>query len=135
MSEALDELDGAGPETGGRSGATALEPVPDGSADPADVLRQRLGQLVLAHPGVLRLEPTLLGAVQGLGRPTSLDGLRLTTRGGVVDLDVSVATRADRQARASVLELHQQLVDVVVEHGYVPGTVEISVLTIEEPEG
>jgi hypothetical protein len=83
---------------------------------------------------VLRLEPTLLGAVQGLGRPSSLDGLRLTTRGHVVDLDVNVATRSDRQARASVLELHQQLLDVIVEHGYVPGTVEISVLTIEEPE-
>lgn len=135
MTEALDELDEAGPEAVGRSGATALEPVPDGSADPAEALRQRLGQLVLSHPGVLRLEPTLLGAVQGLARPTGLDGLRLTTQGRVVDLDVSLATRADRQARASVIELHRQLLDVVVEHGYVPGTVEISVLTIEEPEG
>lgn len=131
MTEALDE---AGPGTVRRSGATALAPVPDAAAGPADVLRERLGERVLAHPGVLRLEPTLLGAVQGLGRPSALDGLRLTTRGRVVDLDVNVATRSDRQARASVLELQQQLLDVVVEHGYEPGAVEISVLAVEEPE-
>ena len=135
MSEALDtgRLDEAGPEVVPRTGATALEPPAD--ADPADGLRERLGRAVLAHPGVLRLQPTLLGTVQGLARPSSLDGLRLTTQGRVVDLDVNVATRADRQARASVVELQQQLRDLVVAHGYEPGTVEISVLTIEEPEG
>lgn len=127
MSEALDE---AGPTTVRRSGATALVRTPD----PADALRERVGQLVLAHPGVLRLEPTLLGAVQGLGRAGTLDGLRLTARGRVVDLDVNVATHADRQARASVAELQHQLRDLLVEQGYVPGTLEISVLTIVEPE-
>ena len=131
MTDALDE---AVPGTAERSAATTLAPVPDGHAQPTDVLRERLGERVLAHPGVLRLEPTLLGALQGLSHPSTLDGLRLTTRGRVVDLDVSVATRADRQARASVLELQQQLVALVAEYGFVPGTVEISVLAVEEPD-
>ena len=104
----------------------------DLDGDATELLRERAGGLVLAHPGVLRLEPTLLGAVQGLRRRTSLDGLRLTTQGRVVDLDVNVATRADHQARASVLELHTQLLDLVAACGYVPGAIEISVLTIEE---
>ncbi len=127
-------------ETVGRpSGPPRAAPVR--SEDAVDALRAQVGELVLAHPGVHRLEPTLLGTVQllgaaqGLARPASiLDGVQLTSRGGVVDLDVSVATRSDHQARAAVLELHRQLVDLVAERGFVAGSVEISVLTIEETD-
>lgn len=106
--------------------------VPD-DADPVEELRTLVGRLVLAHPGVVRLEPTLLGAVQGLAHRTSLDGVQLVAHGRVVDLDVNVATRSDHQARAAVVELHRQLLDLVAERGFAVGTVEISVLTIEEP--
>lgn len=101
--------------------------------DPAEVLRARVGEVVTGHPGVLRLEPTLLGAVQSLARGGGLDGVQLVTHGRVVDLDVNVATRADHQARATAMELHRQLTALVTQHGWVPGTLEISVLRIDEP--
>lgn len=101
--------------------------------DPVEVLRVRVGAVVTDHPGVLRLEPTLLGAVQSLARGGSLDGIQLVTHGRVVDLDVNVATRADHQARATAIELHRQLTALVTQQGWVPGTLEISVLRIEEP--
>ncbi len=101
--------------------------------DAVEVLREQVGELVVAHPGVLRLEPTLLGALHGLGQRSSLDGIQLDVHGRIVDLDVNVATRAGYQARASLIELRRQLAALVTTHGYVPGTLEISVLTIEEP--
>lgn len=116
----------------GPAAAGDVSPVVVGTVgDPVDALREHVGRLVLAHPGVLRLEPTLLGAVHGLRRGTGLDGVALVTHGRVVDLDVNLATRSSHQARASVLELHDQLVDLVTQHGFVPGTIEISVLAIE----
>ncbi|SEQ32005.1 hypothetical protein [Microlunatus flavus] len=121
--------------------ATGLDPValepaaavaaPEVPVDPVDALREQVGQTVLAHPGVLRLEPTLLGSVHGLRKRNGVDGVAVATHGRVVDLDVNLATRAERQARASVLELHDQLVDLVARCGFVPGTIEISVLAIE----
>src|SRR4051812_973553 len=90
-------------EEGAPEVAAALDgAAPAGQEDPVETLRREVGRLVLDHPGVLRLEPTLLGAVQGLRRPSSLDGARLTARGRVVDLDLSLATRSDHQARAAV---------------------------------
>ena len=117
------------------------EPLPEVSelhavptdADVAETLRQEVARTVLGHPGVLRLEPTLLGAVRGLGRRNGdgQDGVALVQHGRVVDLDVNLATRADHQARASVLELQAQLVELVARHGFVPGNLEISVLAVE----
>jgi hypothetical protein len=124
--------------TGGEPGAAEPSRLVDTALlgtdqDPVEVLRGRVGELVAAHPGVLRLEPTLLGAVQSLARGGGLDGVQLVAHGRVVDLDVNVATRADHQARATALELHRQLTALVTQHGWVPGTLEISVLRIEEP--
>ncbi|GAA3553243.1 hypothetical protein GCM10022197_05420 [Microlunatus spumicola] len=127
-------------DAGGLGGAGAAEPsrlvdtaLLGTDQDPVEVLRSRVGQVVSDHPGVLRLEPTLLGAVQSLARGGSLDGIQLVTHGRVVDLDVNVATRADHQARATAIELHRQLTALVTQQGWVPGTLEISVLRIEEP--
>ncbi len=111
------------------SGVPALR---DGE-DPVETLRREVGRVVVGHPGVLRLEPTLLGAVRGLGQGTSLDGIQLAVRGRVVDLDLNIATRAEHQARASALELHRRLVDLAADHGFVVGSVEISVLAVEGP--
>ena len=123
MSEALSE---PVPSAG------ELRAVPS-EADAAEALRQAVAQTVLDHPGVLRLEPTLLGTVRGLGRRNGdgQDGVALVLHGRVVDLDVNLATRADHQARASVLELQRQLKDLVTGHGFVPGNLEISVLAVE----
>jgi hypothetical protein len=120
-------------------GPGALHSVPTGPADPAEVLREQVASTVLGHPGVLRLEPTLLGAVRGLARRSGdgVDGVALVLHGRVADLDVNLATRADHQARASVIELQAQLRDLVTRHGFVPGSIEISVLAVEpvEPVG
>ena len=40
--------------------------------------------------------------------------------------------RADHQARATALDLHEQLSSLLVRHGWTPGTLEISVLRIDE---
>jgi len=115
----------------GPAGRGASAPAVVGAVgDPVDALHEHVGRLVLAHPGILRLEPTLLGAL-GRGRRTGLDGVALSVHGRVVDLDVNVATRNTHQARASLIELHAQLVDLVTRHGFVPGTVEISVLAVD----
>ncbi|RYZ31909.1 MAG: hypothetical protein EOP01_02365, partial [Propionibacteriaceae bacterium] len=75
--------------------------------DAVETLREQVGELVVAHPGVLRLEPTLLGALQGLRQRSSLDGIQLDVHGRVVDLDVNVAIRAGHQARASLIDLRR----------------------------
>lgn len=133
MSESLYEAE----PVPAQAAASALGTVPlvvaDARSDPLEVLHEQIGQVVVAHPGVLRLEPTLLGALRGFGERSSLDGIQLVLHGRVIDLDVNVATRSDHQARASVLELHHQLTTLVTAHGYVPGSLEISVLAVEEP--
>jgi hypothetical protein len=118
--------------SGPAPGAGEVHAVPTG-ADPVETLRQAVARTVVAHPGVLRLEPTLLGAVRGLGRRNGdgQDGVALVMNGRVVDLDVNLATRADHQARASVIDLQRRLRDLVTSHGFVPGNLEISVLAVE----
>lgn len=101
--------------------------------DLVEALRGRVAETARDHPGVARLEPTLSSAVQGLRRGGALDGIQLDVHGRVADLDVNLATRADHQARATALDLHEQLVALVVDHGLVPGTIEISILTVTEP--
>ncbi|GAB2576301.1 hypothetical protein [Microlunatus antarcticus] len=117
-----------------RTGTASLSvlPAPGTFEDPAEALRVQVAQLVVAHPGVLRMEPTLLGALHSLRQGGSLDGIQLDVHGRVVDLDVNVSTRASHQARASVIELHRMLRELVAAHGFVPGSVEISVLAVEE---
>lgn len=129
MSDASEPLALAS-EDGAAVRSTTTPVVVGAVGDPVDALHQHVARLVLAHPGILRLEPTLLGAL-GRGRRTGLDGVALSVHGRVVDLDVNVATRCTHQARASLIELHAQVVDLVAQHGFVPGTVEISVLAID----
>lgn len=120
---------GSRPEPGrGPVGSTVLEV----GEDVVEALRVQVGALVAAHPGVLRLEPTLAGVVQALRRPAGPDGVQLVAHGRVVDVDVNLATRSDHQARATATELQEQLVALVAGHGLVPGSVEISVLRVVE---
>ena len=130
MSDASEPLTVPG-EDGQALRSTSTPAVVGTVGDPVDALHEHVARLVLAHPGILRLEPTLLGSMRGLGRRQGLDGVAVSVHGRVVDLDVNVATRYTHQARASLIELHAQLVDLVTQHGFVPGTVEISVLAID----
>lgn len=129
---AADAGDGSTSRTG--TASLSVVPAPGSFEDPVQALRARVAQLVVAHPGVLRMEPTLHGALHSLRQGGSLDGIQLDVHGRVVDLDVNVSTRASHQARASVIELHRILRELVTAHGFVPGGVEISVLAVEETD-
>ena len=86
---------------------------------------------VLAVPGVVRLEPTLSTAGPSMllrHRPT--DGIRLLDRAGVVDVDVYLCTTAAHQARAVTHQVQAGIAGVLTAHGYTPGPVTVSVLTI-----
>lgn len=90
---------------------------------------------VLAVPGVVRLEPTLSTAGPGVllhRGPT--DGIRLLERAGVVDVDANIATTATCQAREVTHRVQAGLAALLTEHGYIPGSVAVSVLTIEQPD-
>ncbi len=87
---------------------------------------------VLAVPGVVRLEPTLsTGGPAVLLRRGPTDGIRLLDRAGVVDVDVDIATAAAWQAREVTHHVQAGLAALLLVHGYVAGSVTVSVLTIE----
>lgn len=93
-----------------------------------------LAGLVEGTPGVLRIEPTLRGAVSAW-RHGDDDGpashLHLTSRGRVVDVAVNVALRSDHQARLLAHRLRDRVREELTHRGLVSGDVEISVLVIE----
>lgn len=113
------------------------EPVPamttEMTTDEEDVLRAMIAQIVTDDSGVLRLEPTLLTTVQGLGRSGSVDGVQLTSHHRIVDIEVNLATHADHQARSTTIDLQAKIIDRITAGGQVAGSVEISVLAIERP--
>ena len=97
-----------------------------------------LAELVLASAGVLRIEPTLRGAVHAW-RSGDADEparhLELTARGRIVDVSVHLAVAADHQARLLAHRLRERLRDHLAGRGLEPGTVEISILVIKPAGG
>lgn len=107
--------------------ANPAKPVVDGAALP-----KLLAGVVLAVPGVARLEPTLSTAgPEILLRRKPTDGIRLIRRAGVVDVDVNIATTATWQVRAVTHQIQTSIADVLHAHGYAAGDVTVSVLTID----
>lgn len=107
---------------------------PRGRRGPVDdVVRRALAAAVLADPGVLRVEPTLATMVRAWSAvPAPEDLVRVTSDGEVVDVVVHLAVRGD-EARLVAHRVRALLRQVLTEHGLVPGTVEVSVLTFEPP--
>lgn len=113
-----------------------------GSGAVADVDTEELGNalvdLVTASTGVLRIEPTLRGAVHAWRSGEGDDPaqhLELTVRGRIVDVGVHLAITADHQARLLAHRLRERLREHLVGRGLEPGTVEISILVIEPSVG
>lgn len=110
----------------------ANDPVPDAAFDQAE-LRQALAETILETPGVLRIEPTLLGLAKtytGVG-----DGpgrhLHLRTRQGLADISVNVAVSSAQPARLLAHQLRALITDALVDRGLVPGAVDVGILAIE----
>lgn len=96
-----------------------------------DELRRDVAAAVLADPGVLRLEPTLATMVRAWSTAPAPDELvRLVSTGGVVDVALHLAVQGD-EARLVAHRARAVVRTLLAEHGHVPGSVEVSVLTVE----
>lgn len=100
--------------------------------DPEQAVKAAIVAAVRDTPGVLGLEPTLSTLIQRVGR-TGADGLVMTRHGRILDVDLNVSTSSTHQARSTVIGLRARIVDLIAAHGLAPGSVEISVLSIDEP--
>ena len=96
-----------------------------------DAVRREVARAVLADPGVLRVEPTLATAFRSWSTAPGPDELvRVTSVGGTVDVAVHLAVQGD-QARLVAHRVREAVRALLVEHGLEPGSVEVSVLTVE----
>lgn len=152
--DAVGGPDAAGADAGGSAGVvgsagarpadavsgenTVSDARPAGVGAVAGVDTEELGDtladLVVTTVGVLRIEPTLRGAVNAWRSGDGDDPARhleLTVRGRIVDVGVHVAVAADHQARLLAHRLRERLREHLVGRGLEPGTVEISILVIE----
>ena len=130
---------------GGVPGSTGPDPVHPvtgssdlrhGLVDAAEIeeLGEALADIVTQTSGVLRIEPTLRGAVQAWRSREGDDPaqhLELTVRGRIVDVGVHVAVTTDQQARLLAHRLRERLRAHLTGRGLEPGSVEISILVIE----
>lgn len=99
-----------------------------------DLVRRDVASALLAEPGVLRLEPTLATMVRAWSTAPAPDELvRVTTTGGTVDVAVHLAVQGE-EARLVAHRARAVVRRLVADHGHVPGSVEVSVLTVEPAE-
>ena len=110
-----------------------------GQAEPRSAQHELLAELaeaVLTVPGVVRLEPTISTAGPSiLLRPSPTDGIHLIDRAGVADVDVSLATSADCEARSVTHQIQAVVAGLLEVHGYSRGSVAVSVLAIHSGAG
>lgn len=96
-----------------------------------DAVRREVARVVLSDPGVLRVEPTLATAVRSWSTAPAPDELvRVTSVAGAVDVAVHLAVQGD-QARLVAHRVRESVRELLVAHGMEPGSVEVSVLTVE----
>lgn len=99
-----------------------------------DEVRSDVAAALLADPGVLRLEPTLATMVRAWSTaPVPDDLVRVASAGGVVDVAVHLAVQGE-EARLVAHRARAVVRTLLAEHGHVPGSVEVSVLTVEPAE-
>ncbi len=131
MPELDDGVDGSGTSTAG-AGLDATRPNL-GAAGSAE-LTDELADLITATSGVLRIEPTLRGAVHAWRSgddDEAAQHLEVTARGRMVDVSVHLAVSSDQQARLLAHRLRERLQEHLRGRGLEAGTVEISILVIE----
>lgn len=94
-------------------------------------LRRAIVAGVMEVPGVLRIEPGLLGAIRSwaTSAPEQEIGLKIHDAGA--DVTVNVAILAGHQARQVAHTLRERITEAIEAHGEIPGQVEVSVLSIE----
>lgn len=97
------------------------------------LLRRAVAEAVARVPGVLRLEPTLVGAMRSL---VSSDGgagryVEASARGRLVDVSVSIATGADRQARTVAHEVRVVVLAQVAALDAQIGDLSVCVLSVD----
>lgn len=115
---------------------------------PADRTRRLcdgLAATVEATPGVIRLQPTLRNAVRRLrstasGRlstteyitHTASEGITLTERGDVIDIQVEITARTGRSADLVALDVQNVLRAYILHEHRTPGVIRVAVLDLEE---
>jgi len=96
-----------------------------------DVVRVELASALLAEPGVLRVEPTLAGMVRAWSAdPAPKDLIRISVQDGTADVALHLAVQG-LPARLVAHRVRDLVRRVLREHRLDPGSVELSVLTIE----
>ena len=102
--------------------------------DQVDLVRRDVAAALLAEPGVLRLEPTLATMVRAWSTaPAPEELVRVTTTGRTVDVAVHLAVQGE-EARLVAHRARAVVRRLVADHGHVPGSVEVSILTVEPAE-
>ncbi|WP_043442263.1 hypothetical protein [Arthrobacter sp. L77] len=114
-----------------------------------DSIADTLGSTIVAHPGVVRLEPTVrsvmtrwkVASVNQLHRtlrsdtasPTvaTRDGLVLSLTDGVLDIHIDVATNIARPALGLAREVQDIAAHLIQSSGLTVGRVDVTILAIE----
>lgn len=84
--------------------------------------------------GVRRVEPSLRSTLRSWGRGGGggvVDTLPVKYRGESADLQVDIATDTTRPAIEVAGDVQRRAREILVDHGLVPGRVEVAVLTVE----
>lgn len=98
-----------------------------------ELLARTLTEAVSAVPGVLRIEPTLAGAMRSLVRSGSGPGrlVDVSARGRLVDVSVSIATGSDHQARAVAHQIRSVVLAQVAALDAEIGDLSVCVLSVD----
>ncbi len=98
-----------------------------------ELLGRLLTETVTAVPGVLRIEPSLTGAMRALVRAQEAprSQVELTVRDREVDVSVSIATSADHEARDVAHQVRDAVAGVVRAHDGEIGELAVCVLSVD----
>lgn len=100
-----------------------------------DSIHLCVSRAVLNTPGVVRLEPTLSTAgPKILLHRSPADGIHVSTRANIIDIDINIATGTSHQARSVARNVHRKVSAEISKRGGPPGTVTVNVLTIDETD-
>lgn len=118
--------------------------LPESPSDRTRRLRDGAAATVEATPGVISLQPTLRNAVRRLrstidGRLSTIadlthiasDGISLTERGDVIDIEVEITAGTVLAADLIALDVQHRLRALVLHEHLTPGVIRVAVLNLE----
>lgn len=126
------------------------DPSVDARVPDLDPVVEQLRSVLLAEPGLVRLEPTVRSTVQRLKlTPVALfqqtfgadgeepvvsvtDGLTLSLTGSTVNVHIDIATDVDHPALTLSRKLQVLAATTLERHGLAVGTIDVTILSIEE---